>query len=90
MEMENTQSWRSGDGGRQLGSLSALAARSYGSTSELVEAILSFITDQLGLRTSFLTHITATENRNHVIAAHNRPGGSGILADIDLPLEDTF
>ncbi len=90
MEPENTRQINVSEPGRQLGSLSALAARSYASTTELVEAILSFITEQLGLRTSFLTHITAGENRNHVIAAHNRPGGSGISANIELPLEDTF
>jgi hypothetical protein len=73
-----------------LGSLSALAARSFASTSELVDAILSLISDQLGLRTSFLTNITVTENRNRVVAAYNRPGGCGIVADSDLPLEDTF
>lgn len=88
--MENTGYVRSAEGGHQLGSLSALAARSYRSTTELVDAILSFITDQLGLRTSFLTHVTATDNRNHIIASHNRPGGSEIPANIELPLEDTF
>ncbi len=88
--MDNTGYVRPAEGGRQLGSLSALAARSYGSTTELVDAILSFITDQLGLRTSFLTHITAADNRNHIIAAYNRLGGSEIPANIELPLEDTF
>ncbi len=73
-----------------LGSLSQLAARSFSSTEELVDAILSLIAVQLGLRTSFLTHITVTDNRNHVIAAYNQPGGCDVLADTELPLEDTF
>lgn len=88
--MEDTWQAKASEPEDQLGSLSALAARSFASTTELVDAILSFITGQLGLRTSFLTHITAGENRNHVIAAHNRPGGSNIPANTDLPLEDTF
>lgn len=73
-----------------LSPLSALAARSYESTNELVDAVLSLVSDQLGLRTSFLTNITVTENRNRVVAAYNRPGGCGIMADSDLPLADTF
>lgn len=73
-----------------LGSLSQLAARSFASTDALVEAILSLIAAQLGLRTSFLTHITSADNRNYVSAAYNHPGGSNIAADTELPLEDTF
>ena len=73
-----------------LDSLSQLSARSFASTDALVEAILSLIANQLGLRTSFLTHITSTDNRNHVIAAYNHPGGCDIAPDTELPLEDTF
>ena len=73
-----------------LGSLSHLAARSFSSTDALVDAVLSLIAVQLGLRTSFLTHITLAEKRNHVIAVYNQPGGCDIVADTDIPLEDTF
>lgn len=73
-----------------LDSLSALSAKGFSSTDALIEAILILITEQLGLRTSFLTQIALEENRNHVVAAHNQPGGCDIPAGIELPLEDTF
>lgn len=73
-----------------LGSLSALSAKSFPSTDALIQAILVLITDQLGLRTSFLTHIIPSENRNHVVAVYQLPDGCEIAAGIDLPLEDTF
>lgn len=73
-----------------LDSISILAARSFPSTDALIEAMLVLITDQLGLRTSFLTRITPRENRNHVIAAYSQPDGCGLESGIDLPLEDTF
>lgn len=73
-----------------LDSLSALSAKSFPSTDALIEAILTLITEQLGLRTSFLTRITPGENRNHVVAAYNQPDGCEMVANIDLALEDTF
>lgn len=73
-----------------LDSLSAFAANSFESTDALVNAVLALVSDQLGLRTSFLTHITSGENRNHVVAAYNQPDGCDVDAGIDLPLEDTF
>jgi hypothetical protein len=73
-----------------LDSLSALSATSFPSTNALIDAILRLITEQIGLRTSFLTHITPGENRNHVVAAYNQPDGCDLAADTDLPLEDTF
>jgi hypothetical protein len=73
-----------------LDSLSQLAARSFATTPALVDAILRMITNQLGFRTSFLTHITSAENRNNVLAAHNLPDGCDIAPDVELPLEDTF
>ena len=73
-----------------LGSISALSATSFASTDALIEAILALITDQLRLQTSFLTHITPGENRNHVVAVYHQPGGGDMVAGIDLPLEDTF
>ena len=73
-----------------LDPLSSLAARSFNSTAELIQAVLSLIVGQVPLRTSFLTEITPADNRNRVIAAYNRPGGIGISAGADLVLEDTF
>lgn len=73
-----------------LGSLSALSAKSFPSTDAFVEAILALVSDQLGLRTSFLTHITPEENRNYIVAVHNDPDGCGLVAGSELPLEDTF
>lgn len=70
--------------------LSALAATSFPSTAALIDAILALITEQLGLRTSFLTQITPAANCNHVLAVYNQPHGCDLVAGIDLPLEDTF
>jgi signal transduction histidine kinase len=70
--------------------LAALAARSFPSTTEATQAILVTITAQLGLRTAFLTHIALADGRNHILAAHNEPGGSDIPAGADLPLDETF
>ena len=73
-----------------LGQLSALAARTFSSTDELMEAILTLIVDQLGMRTSFLTHIVREQAENRILAAYNEPGGCDVQAGIELPLEDTF
>ena len=76
--------------GADLGGLAALAARGFGSTAEATQALLATIVAQLGLRTSFLTQITAGEGRNRVVAAHNGPGGCAIAPGAGLPLDDTF
>ena len=73
-----------------LTSLSTISAKSFASTAALTDAILTLITEQLGLRTSFLTHITPDEQRNHVVAAHNAASGSEVVAGSDLVLQDTF
>ena len=73
-----------------LDSLSALSAKSFPSTDTLIQAILALITEQLGLRTSFLTHIIPSENRNHIVAVYQQPDGCELVAGTDLPLEDTF
>ncbi len=48
----------------------------------------SFGRGQLGMRTSFLTQIAGGKNR--VVAAHNEPGGSGVVAGTILPLAHTY
>ena len=73
-----------------LGGLSELAGRSFGSAEEAGEAILRLISEQLGMRSAFLTRITLKENRNEVVASHNAPGGCGIPVGAVLPLSGTF
>ncbi len=67
-----------------LRGLAALAARSFGSTAAATQALLETIATQLGLRTAFLTKITPTTGCNHVLAAYNVPGGSGVRAGVEL------
>ena len=73
-----------------LGSLSAFSAKSFTSTAALVEAVLVLVTDQLGLRTSFLTEITPAQNRNLIVAVHRQPDGCEIIPGSELPLAQTF
>lgn len=73
-----------------LESLSRLAARSFGSTAEVLEVVLETIVEQVGMRTALLTRIARAEGRNTVLAACNRPGGCNIAIGAELPLEDTF
>ena len=73
-----------------LGGLSELAGRSFGSAEEAREAVLRLLSEQLGMRSAFLTRITPEENRNEVVASHNAPGGCGISAGALLPLSGTF
>lgn len=78
------------EGDSALDTLAALAARSFGSTAEATQTLLETIARQLGLRTAFLTEITPETGRNRILAAYDAPGGSGVLAGADLPLDDTF
>ncbi len=73
-----------------LDSLSELAGRSFASTQESIIAILRLIVEQLGLRSSFLTHISREKSQNEVMAAHNLTGGSGIQEGALLELPQTF
>ena len=73
-----------------LGELSHLALRSFRSTEEVFHAVLMLISDQLGLRRSFLTHIDMRGQRNVVVAAYNQPHGCDIVVGADLPLQNTF
>lgn len=73
-----------------LSSLSKLAGRSFASTQETIETILQLIVDQLGLRSSFLTHINCEEHQNKVIAAYNLAGGSDVQQAVLLELPQTF
>ena len=73
-----------------LGILSELAGRSFGSMEEATDSILRLLSEQLGMRSSFLTRITPEGDRNEIIASHNEPGGCGISAGAVLPLSGTF
>ena len=73
-----------------LGGLSELAGRSFNSVEEEREALLQLLTEQLGMRSAFLTRITPEENRNEVVASHNAPDGCGIPVGAVLPLSGTF
>jgi hypothetical protein len=73
-----------------LESLSDLAAQSFATTSDATDAILRAITDQLGMRTSWVSRIDRRIDESLVLAAHNEPGGCGVAAGARLPLPDTF
>lgn len=73
-----------------LSSVSELAGRSFASTQESLEAMLKLIVEQLGLRSSFVTHIVSQECQNEVLMAHNSPGGSDIPNRAQLELPETF
>lgn len=76
--------------GNTLAPLSAFAAQSFDSSEALFQAVLNLLTEQLGMRTSFLTEILPADNHNHIRAAHNLVGGCGLEAGITLPLNETF
>ena len=73
-----------------LGGLSELAGRSFGSAEEARQALLRLISEQLGMRSAFLTHVTPEENRNEIVASYNAPDGCGIPVGAVLPLWGTF
>ena len=73
-----------------LGGLSELAGRSFDSVEAVVEALLELLSEQLGMRSAFLTRITPEENRNEVVSSHNAPDGCGIPVGAVLPLSGTF
>jgi PAS domain S-box-containing protein len=73
-----------------LGSLSAVAGRSFASTQETLDAMLRVIGRQLGMRTSYLSHITRETGRAEVIAASNEPGGCDVAAGAVFALDNTF
>ncbi len=73
-----------------LGDLSELAGRSFDSVEEAREAFLQLLSEQLGMRSAFLTRIMPEENRNEVVASHNAPDGCSIPVGTVLPLSGTF
>jgi hypothetical protein len=73
-----------------LSTLSELAGRSFASTQETIEAILTLVVKELGLRSSFLTCIDREECQNEILVAYNAPGGSSIQEGALLELPQTF
>jgi hypothetical protein len=73
-----------------LSGLSELAGHSFASTQEAVEAILQLIVDKLGLRSSFLTHISREECQEEILVAYNLVDGSDIQSGVKLELPQTF
>ncbi len=74
----------------RLHSLSELAGRNFASTQEALENILQFIVQQLGMRSSYVTHIVPEEHEIEVLLAHNAPSGSDIPEKASLELSQTF
>ena len=72
-----------------LAALSALTAHRYASTDDAVAAVLAFLVERLGMRTSYLTWIDRAAERMEVVAAHN-PGQSGMAAGAVRPLRDVY
>ncbi len=73
-----------------LGGLSEHAGRSFDSVEEATQTLLQVISEQLGMRSAFLTRITPEGNRNEIVASHNAPDGCGIPTGAVLPLSGTF
>ncbi len=86
---KNIEVEQPGDWG-YLGGLSELAGRSFTSVEESTGAILRLLSDQLVMRSAFLTRITPVDDRNEVIAAYNAPDGCDIPAGAVFPLAGTF
>ena len=71
-----------------LGNLAALAGTSFATDEEATAAVLREVAGQLGMRTGFLTRIEGGEHR--VLAVHDEPGGSGVVAGTTQPLALTY
>lgn len=70
-----------------LGGLSELAGRGFASTGEATGAVLRLLSEQLGMRSSFLARITRAEDR---FEAHNAPGGCAIEPGLVAPLPGAY
>ena len=73
-----------------LRELAALTARGFASTEEATAAVLRLIAEQVGVRSSFLSRVSRQTVRLEVLAAHNAPGGSDVVAGSTTPLPQTF
>jgi hypothetical protein len=73
-----------------LEELSNLAGSSFASTEEAVSALLELLSEQLGVRSSFISQITLEQERFQVLAAHNEPGGCDVPPGARLELPQTL
>ena len=73
-----------------LDALSRLTARSFESLDDAMTTIVEFVADQVGTRSSFLTHITPGEEKSEVLAAFNAVGGCDVTPGAILSLPQTF
>lgn len=71
------------------GGISTLAGPSFASLTEAVAAVLQVVTEQVGTRTSFLTHLDAPAGRSKVVAVHNLPDGCAVAAGAALEPPET-
>ena len=76
--------------GDLLDGLGALAARQFASTADAIDAVLRAISEQTGVRSSFLTRITRGTGRSEVLAAFNAPDGCDVRPGVVLSLPQTF
>jgi signal transduction histidine kinase len=73
-----------------LDSLSTLTRRGFDSNQAATEAILQLLTEQLTMRSSFLTHISGKSGQFKVIATHNEAGGCDIEVGTSVSLCESF
>jgi PAS domain S-box-containing protein len=69
--------------------LSALAAPSYASADAAAAAIVQLITDQLGMRTSYLTRLLP-EGKLEILAAYSAPEGCVLTVGAMYSVPETF
>ena len=73
-----------------LEGLSRLAGRGFADRSEATSEILRLITDQFGLRTSFVSRIEPERGELLVVESRNEPGGCDLPAGTTVDLYNTF
>jgi PAS domain S-box-containing protein len=73
-----------------LGSLSAVAGRSFATTEETLDAMLRVIGRQLGMRTSYLAWIDRGAGRSEIVAVYAESGGCAVGCGRVYALADTY
>ncbi|GAC1645805.1 MAG: hypothetical protein NVS4B12_12190 [Ktedonobacteraceae bacterium] len=73
-----------------LQSLSSLAVQAYDTTRDEIEDILRFIVKQLGMESSYYTHISDEPDKLQIVAAYNIKNGCQVPEHTFSPLTDTF
>jgi hypothetical protein len=65
-------------------------ARGFVSTAAAMEAVVSLIPEQHGLRSGFVARFTPGDERFEVLVAHNAPGGCSVPVGDGPPLPQHF